>query len=584
MSKTSKKGKICSKKENNDYPMSLKHIIKYMAVPVVAAFALVGCKHEDLTTAPKSSAEQTETTTKKRTIKLRLSADIELPKGTGERASGIDGVWFKLDPNSKKYRPRIKWEEIKDRIRTRLYFRKMVKGPNGKMTPSLDRHDIFSVVIEPDAWGSNKVVSNGHLKLSTEIVDPKSAKQKVMEIEVPNGPDDDTHPFIPSSEYPKNTPLEADPGTIVPESNGEWQVAAILSVSLNGDFGRDDKSVSRALEATGAYFPQQYLLSDSKLNTNSSYEEHDTDFEDIDPSVRPFKYDGYWMLYPKTMFFKHNNPDPQEPDPDDLITQDPRQSMEIPFCSDWQNVEIDEHGVVGVQLTAKSPGMILHYELIPTDVDAQDDPTPIASARGLSLASRRAKQSFRSGGDSELGGANPYAVDNLKSTACTFYGALYYDQDGDKVHWSRGKIDLTTYQTDSGEDRFFMKPNTLSVYVRDSNVSTYDLEDNSHCHILYFVMPPYDGESTPADAKTTFWLQLRNVETEKNYSSKEDFLREQPSDYTYGDLSYQLKKKGGTFENQYISRTKLSPGKIHWVRLQYKKLDEPIPFNPDAQP
>lgn len=581
MSKTSKKGKICSKKENNDYPMSLKHIIKYMAVPVVAAFALVGCKHEDLTTAPKSPAEQTETTTKKRTIKLRLSADIELPQGTGERASGINGVGFKLDPTSDRSRPRIKWEEIKDRIRTRLYFRKMVKGDDGQMTPSLDRHDIFSVIIEPNKW-TVKIVSNGHLKLSTDIVDPKAAKQRVMEIEVPDGPDDDTHPFIPSSEYPKNTPLEADPGTIVPESNGEWQVAAILSVSLNGDFGRDDKSVSRALEATGAYFPQQYLLSDSKLNTNSSYEEHDTDFEDIDPGVRPFKYDGYWMLYPKTMFFKHNNPDPQEPDPDDLITQDPRQSMEIPFCSDWQNVEIDERGVVGVELKAKSPGMILHYELIPDNVDAKPDPKPIASARGLSLASRRAKQSFRSGGESELGGANPFAVDNLKSTACTFYGALYYDQDGDKVHWSRGEIDLTTYQTDSGEDRFFMKPNTLSVYVRDSNVSTYDLEDNSHCHILYFVMPPYDGESAPTNATTTFWLQLRNVETKDDYSSKADFLEAQPSDYTYAKLSYQLKKKNGTFQNQYVSRTKLSPGKIHWVRLQYKKLAKPIIFDPDA--
>ena len=74
--------------------MSLKHIIKYMAVPVVAAFALVGCSHEDFTTAPKSSAEQTEkTTTKKRTIKMRLSADIELPKGTDGR-----GIEFSLDP------------------------------------------------------------------------------------------------------------------------------------------------------------------------------------------------------------------------------------------------------------------------------------------------------------------------------------------------------------------------------------------------------------------------------------------------------------------------------------------------------
>ena len=95
-------------------------------------------------------------------------------------------------------------------------------------------------------------------------------------------------------------------------------------------------------------------------------------------------------------------------------------------------------------------------------------------------------------------------------------------------------------------------------------------------------MPPYDGESAPTNATTTFWLQLRNVETKDDYSSKADFLEAQPSDYTYAKLSYQLKKKHGTFQNQYISRTKLSPGKIHWVRLQYKKLDTPISFDPDA--
>ena len=362
MSKTSKKGTICSKKENNDYPMSLKHIIKYMAVPLVAAFALVGCSHEDLTTAPKSSAEQTETTTKKRTIKIRLSADIELPKGTGERASGIDGVWFELDPKARsgKYPPRIKWEKIKEKIWTRLYFRKMVKGSNGKMTPSLDRRDIFSVVIEPDAWGPNKVVSNGHLKLSTEIVDPKSAKQRVMEIEVPQdaGKLDATHPFLPSSEFPKNTPKEADPGTIVPESNGEWQVAAILSVNLNGDFGVDPGDVSYDMQYTGGYYPQQYIL-DQKLMTESANADHDKEFTDIDPGGLPFKYDGYWMLYPKTMYFEHNNPNPPEPS-NAKPGSDPRQSMEIPFCSDWKNVEIDERGVVGIELQAKSPGMILH--------------------------------------------------------------------------------------------------------------------------------------------------------------------------------------------------------------------------------
>ena len=542
--------------------MSLKHIIKYMAVPVVAAFALVGCSHEDFTTAPKSSAEQTEKTTKKRTIKIRLSADIELPKGTGGR-----GIGFNLDPSSDRYRPYIKWDEIKDKIQTRLYFRKMVKNEDGEMVPSTDRHDIFSVVIKPDAWDIKDVV-DGHLKLSTDIVDPKSAKQRVMEIEVPDGTGiDETHPFLPSSteEFPKNAPKPADPGTVVPETKGEWQVAAILSVDLNGDYSKgEDGKFGYDVKALGGYFPEELIM--QKLGTEGSYGHHYIEFEATDDEVKPFKYDGYWMLYPKTMYFDHDTPNPEE-----------ARDMEIPFCADWQNVEVDERGVVGVELQAKSPGMILHYELTPDNVDAMPDPKPIASARGLSFASRRAKQSFRgkTASAEDLIKLSPNALDNLKSTACTFYGALWYDQDGDKVHWSRGQLDLTEYEDSSLNTKYFMKKNTLSVYVR-SYVSQESLEQGAHCHMLYFVMPPYDGKKAPADAKTTFWLQPKEQDT--------DDLGEQPSDYSYLKLSYQLKKKGGTFQNQYVSTTKLSPGKIHWVRLQYKELDTPIKFDPDAQP
>ena len=455
----------------------------------------------------------------------------------------------------------------------------MVKNEDGEMVPSTDRHDIFSVVIKPDAWDI-KDVENGHLKLSTDIVDPKSAKQRVMEIEVPDGTDiDETHPFLPSSteEFPKNAPKPADPGTVVPETKGEWQVAAILSVNLNGDHAKEEEGeTGYDLAQTGAYFPQQLIM--QKLGTEGAYAKHNVEFEATDDAVKPFKYDGYWMLYPKTMYFDHNNPNPQKPDdPDD---KDPTQAMEIPFCADWKDVEVDERGVVGVELQAKSPGMILHYELVPDDVDDENvypKLKPIASARGLSFASRRAKQSFRgntaSAGD--LVKLSPNALDNLKSTACTFYGALWYDQDGNTVHWSRGQLDLTEYEDSSLNTKYFMKKNTLSVYVR-SYVSQESLEQGAHCHMLYFVMPPYDGKKAPADAKTTFWLQPK----EQDHDAPED----QPSDYDYLPLSYQLKKKGGTFQNQYVSRTPLSPGKIHWVRLQYKKLDAPIPFNPDAQP
>ena len=538
--------------------MSLKHIIKYMAVPVVAAFALVGCSHEDFTTAPKSSAEQTEkTTTKKRTIKLRLSADIELPKGTEGR-----GIGFNLDPNSDRYRPYIKWDEIKDKIQTRLYFRKMVKGAGGKMVASQDRHDIFSVVIKPEKW-TLKDPSNGHLKLGVK---------QLMEIEVPSAPDQNAHPFLPDSEFPKTSP-EASPGT-----NGEWQVAAILSVDLNGDFSKgEDGKFGYDLAQSGGYFPEQYIL--DKLGTEAAYYENSKEFDDPDlQDAKPFKYDGYWMLYPKTMYFDHDTPNPAK-----------AQTMEIPFCADWKDVKIDENGIVGVQLQAKSPGMILHYELVPDDVNAYTKPKSIASARGLSLASRRAKQSFRSPsasiGIEDFTELSQDALDNLKSTACTFYGALWYDQEGNTVHWSRGQLDLTEYEDNVGNYKHFMKENTLSVYVRSAEVSQSDLEIGAHCHMLYFVMPPYEGTSAPAGAKTTFWLQPRVQSKQKSeYNSDADFTADQPSDYKYLDLSYKLKKKNGTFQNQYVSTTPLSPGKIHWVRLQYKKLDAPIPFNPDAQP
>lgn len=538
--------------------MSLKHIIKYMAVPVVAAFALVGCSHEDFTTAPKSSAEQTEkTTTKKRTIKMRLSADIELPKGTDGR-----GIEFSLDPTSDRYRPRINWDAIKDKIQTRLYFRKMVKGAGGKMVPSTNRQDIFSVVIKPEKW-TMKDPSNGHLKLGIK---------QLMEIEVPSVPDENVHPFLPDSEFPKTSP-EASPGT-----NGEWQVAAILSVDLNGDFSKgEDGKFGYDLAQSGGYFPEQYIL--DKLGTEAAYYENSKEFDDPDlQDAKPFKYDGYWMLYPKTMYFDHDTPNPAK-----------AQTMEIPFCADWKDVKIDENGIVGVQLQAKSPGMILHYELIPDDVDAKPDPTSISSARGLNLASRRAKQSFRSPsasiGIEDFTELSQDALDNLKSTACTFYGALWYDQEGNTVHWSRGQLDLTEYEDNALNYKYFMKENMLSVYVRGASISTEDLDANKHCHMLYFVMPPYEGTSAPAGAKTTFWLQPRVQSKQKSeYNSDADFTADQPSDYKYLDLPYKLKKKNGTFQNQYVSTTPLSPGKIHWVRLQYKKLDAPIPFNPDAQP
>lgn len=538
--------------------MSLKHIIKYMAVPVVAAFALVGCSHEDFTTAPKSSAEQTEkTTTKKRTIKMRLSADIELPKGTDGR-----GIEFSLDPTSDRYRPRINWDAIKDKIQTRLYFRKMKQNADGKMVPSTNRQDIFSVVIKPEKW-TMKDGSNGHLKLGIK---------QLMEIEVPSVPDENVHPFLPDSEFPKTSP-EASPGT-----NGEWQVAAILSVDLNGDYSKGEEGkFGYDLAQSGGYFPEQYIL--DKLGTEAAYYENSKEFDDPDlQDAKPFKYDGYWMLYPKTMYFDHDTPNPAK-----------AQTMEIPFCADWKDVKIDENGIVGVQLQAKSPGMILHYELIPDDVDAKPDPTSISSARGLNLASRRAKQSFRSPGASigieDFTELSQDALDNLKSTACTFYGALWYDQEGNTVHWSRGQLDLTEYEDNALNYKYFMKENTLSVYVRGASISTEDLDANKHCHMLYFVMPPYEGTSAPAGAKTTFWLQPRVQSKQKSeYNSDADFTADQPSDYKYLDLPYKLKKKNGTFQNQYVSTTPLSPGKIHWVRLQYKKLDAPIPFNPDAQP
>ena len=101
--------------------------------------------------------------------------------------------------------------------------------------------------------------------------------------------------------------------------------------------------------------------------------------------------------------------------------------------------------------------------------------------------------------------------------------------------------------------------------VKRPGVSQRSLDKGETIHVLYFLMPPYEGE-TVATPTTKFWLSQRkwaDGESEEEY-------------HNYVELSspaYQLRKgASGTFSREYTNTTtRLKPNAIHHVSLQWTK-------------
>lgn len=229
--------------------------------------------------------------------------------------------------------------------------------------------------------------------------------------------------------------------------------------------------------------------------------------------------------------------------------------MDIPFCADWTPVVIDEQKngrpLLKIRLKAKSPGSILHYELSKAP----------EGARALSAPGR---QTFRDASAAAGGDQAIKWLDNLETNAGTHYGALWYDQNGTTVHWKRGAW-LDDYQDPNGNRYTYHRSmhNRLPIDGYRTGISQQALESGT-VHILYFVMPPYEGESVTSP-ETSFWLSEK--EWKVSGSGPYHAYQEKTSP------TYMLRKGStGAFESKYTNTTTtFKPNAIHYVSLQWQK-------------
>ena len=105
--------------------------------------------------------------------------------------------------------------------------------------------------------------------------------------------------------------------------------------------------------------------------------------------------------------------------------------------------------------------------------------------------------------------------------------------------------------------------NRLPIDGYRTGISQQALESGT-VHILYFVMPPYEGESVTSP-ETSFWLSEKEwkVSGAGPYHAYEE--KTSPT--------YMLRKGStGAFESKYTNTTTiLKPNAIHYVSLQWKK-------------
>ena len=292
--------------------------------------------------------------------------------------------------------------------------------------------------------------------------------------------------------------------------------------------------------------------------------------------------------------------------------QDVVAEMDIPFCADWTPISIyEEDGKTVLQihgLKAKSPGSILHYELnVPSSTTATPSMLPSRTAGGRALAYGARRSSFRAGVEAK----DPRFIypwdllDNLETNAGTHYGALWYDQTQDGVHWEHGQwmggYRDNTYplveevDADYGnlpdEDYFaYHIPNKerMPIFHRTFGVDKEGKEgltENSTYHVLYFLMPHYDSERKSGaipPPKTSFWLKGKKRNWGKDYASK---YRNNPLIFIPYDLNndsdnnyeyyWTVQKDGQAEGDKYVSTTQPQPNQIHWVRLTCRKNKKP---------
>ena len=290
--------------------------------------------------------------------------------------------------------------------------------------------------------------------------------------------------------------------------------------------------------------------------------------------------------------------------------QDVVAEMDIPFCADWTPISISEEGgktVLHIHgLKAKSPGSILHYELnVPSSTTATPSMLPSRTAAGRALAYGARRSSFRAQlilDDPRF--ISPWALlDNLETNAGTHYGALWYDQSQNGVHWEHGQwmggysdLDAPIKPIEEVEDGYtnledyhfaYHIPNKerMPIFHRTFGVDQNELTKNSTYHVLYFLMPHYDSDIKSGaipSPKTRFWLKGKKKNWGKDYASKYRDAHQIFIPYDLGNDSddnyeyyWTVQKDGQAERDDYVSATQPKPNQIHWVRLTCRKNKKP---------
>lgn len=297
-----------------------------------------------------------------------------------------------------------------------------------------------------------------------------------------------------------------------------------------------------------------------------------------DAENAPFTEDAIWLVKPRTLFVAYLNREAYK----DIGGE--YRAIDIPYCADWTPVSVSGDGSVSISLKAKPAGTILHYVL-----NSRTEPTLQAPATASASSAARAvrtghRQSFRAGSND---GYEPTGyVDNLSTGLGTFYGALYYNQEGNKVHWRRGKW-IANYHGQDGatadynripaQFRQGPRANDMKIalhpegYVEPGSGST-----PSHwMHIFYFLMPPYDDGTTGGGTTTNpkFWMTDK---ISKDNRKLKELGEEEKATYNYGfkdnlEVKYHLMKYKGQWVDEYVTPlSALVPGKIHSVYLHWK--------------
>ena len=468
----------------------MKHILKYMMLPLGIILLFSACNKEDSVVA--SDEPTTDEITSKQTIQLNVVADMALPSEIPSSEARLSRI--ELDINDAKFRPSVIFN--KSSLKAKLYLRKKgSKNPN----------DIFSVTIDYGEWTST-TFSNRNVILKR------------------------TREF--GSLLIKDVPV----GKKAPQIGEQWEAAVIL-----GDGDNEDSKVK------------------SKIDLNDS-------------ENAPFKEDGVWIVKPRTLAYstadKAQYKESLDNSVDDAIEADmedddlghgwsgsgttpspstPRwehskHMLDIPYTADWTDVSIGADRVINVKLHAKPAGALFHYSLQVFDTNGT---TPLVSDLPPGT-----------GAPSHGLGTSRVNVDALETSIGTWGGALYYNQDGNTVHWKHGK-----------KIAWGNSPNEIPYMDEVGGASAHRLyvgEVKAWVQLLYFLMPPFEN-GTITGAQTNK-LPTFSMRAKERISTSE-------GPYIIGEALYKLRKgSSGAWEDEYVSQlSRLTKGGIHHVHLQAKK-------------